>query len=66
MVEVVALTGTLAHAGEYGKAAVRFGNVVNQLHHVYGFAHTSAAKQTNLTAFGKRTKQINHFNAGFQ
>ena len=66
MVEVVTFTSTLTHASEYGKTTVRFGNVVNQLHHVHGFAHTGTAKQTHFTTFSKRTKQIDHFNACFQ
>ena len=66
MVEVITFTGTLTYARKYGQAAVCFGDVVNQFHHVYGFAYSGTAKQTYFTAFGKRTQQINHFNACFQ
>ena len=43
-----------------------FGDVVNQFHHVYGFTYAGTTEQTYFTAFGKRTQQVNHFNACFQ
>ena len=66
MVEVVPFAGTLAHAGKHRQTAVRFGDVVNQFHHVHGFAYTGTAEQTHFAAFGKRAKQVDYFNAGFQ
>ena len=66
MVEVVTFTGTLPHACKYRQTAVRFGNIVDQFHHINGFTYTSTAKQTNLTTFGKGAKQVDHFNACFQ
>ena len=66
MVEVVPFAGTLAHAGKHRQTAVRFGDVVNQFHHVHGFAYTGTAEQTHFAAFGKRAKQVDYFNTGFQ
>ena len=66
MVEVVTFTGTLPHACKYRQTAVRFGNIVDQFHHINGFAHTGTTEQTNFTAFGKGAKQVDHFNACFQ
>ena len=43
-----------------------FGDVVNQFHHVHGFTYTRTAEQANFTTLGKRTNQVNHFDAGFQ
>ena len=66
MVEVVAFAGALAHTGKHGQAAVRLGNVVDQLHHVHGLAHTCTTKQADLAAFGERADQVNHLDAGLK
>ena len=66
VIEVVTFTGTLTHTCEHGQTAVRFGDVVNQFHHVHGFAYTGTTEQTYFTAFSKRTQQVDHFNTGFQ
>ena len=66
MIKVVPFAGTFTYASKYRQTAMRFGNIVNQLHHVYGFTHTRTTKQTNFAAFCKRAKQINHLNTGFQ
>ena len=66
MVEVVSFAGTLAHAGKHGQAAVRLGDVVDQLHHVHGLADAGAAEQAHLAAFGKGANQVNHLDTGFQ
>ena len=66
MVEVVALTGTFAHACKHGVAAVSLSDVVDELHHVHGLAHTGTAEQTDLAALGKRADKVNNLNAGFQ
>ena len=42
------------------------GNIIDQLHHVDGFAHAGSAKQADLAALGKRTDQINHLDARLQ
>ncbi len=66
VVEVVTFTGTLTHAGEHGQTRVLLGDVVDQFQHVHGLAHTRAAEQADLTAFGERTNQVDHLDAGFQ
>ena len=43
-----------------------FGNVINKLHHVDGFAHTGATKKAHLAALCKRTDQVNHFDSCLQ
>ncbi|MPN09329.1 hypothetical protein SDC9_156618 [bioreactor metagenome] len=66
MVEVVALAGTLAHAGEHGEARVRLGDVVDQFHHVDGLADAGAAEQADLAALGERADQVDNLDAGFE
>ncbi len=66
VVEVVALTGALTHAGEHGKARVRLRNVVDELHHVHGLAHAGAAEQSHLAALGERADEVDHLDAGFE
>ena len=43
-----------------------FGDVVDQLHDRYRFAHTGAAKQSDLAAFSDRHDQIDDLDAGFK
>ena len=45
VVEVVALAGSLADAGEHRVAAVRLGHVVDQLHDQHGLADAGTAEQ---------------------
>src|SRR6202790_967613 len=52
VVEVVALARALADAGEYRIAAVRLGDVVDQLHDDDGLADAGAAEQADLAALG--------------
>ena len=66
MIEVVPFAGALSYPGKHRQAAVLLGDVIDKLHHVYGFAHAGAAEQADLAALGKRTYQINHLDAGFQ
>ena len=66
MIEVVTFTGTLTHTSKHRQTAVRFGDVVDEFHHVHGFAHTRTAEQSDLTAFGERANQVNHFDAGLE
>jgi hypothetical protein len=54
VIEVVALAGALAHAGEHRQARVRLGDVVDEFHHVDGLAHAGAAEQADLAALGER------------
>ncbi len=41
-------------------------DVTDQLHHVYGFTNARAAEQTDFTALGERTHQVDNLDAGFQ
>ena len=66
MVEIVTFTGTLTHTSKHRQTAVRFGNVVDEFHHVHGLAHTGTTEQAHLTAFGEGADQVNHLDAGFQ
>ena len=66
VIEVVALAGTLTHAGKHRQTAVLLSDVVDELHHVHGLAHTGATEQTHLTALGERANQVDHLDAGFQ
>ena len=66
VVEIVALTGTLADACKDRQAAVFCGNVVDQLHDENGLADAGAAKQADLAALGIRTNQINDLDAGLK
>ena len=43
-----------------------FRDVVDQFHHVYGFAYTGTTEQTNLTTLGERADQVDNLDAGFQ
>ena len=66
VVQVVALTGALAHAGKHGQAAVLLGHVVDQLHDQHRLAHARAAEQADLAALGIGGDQVHHLDAGFQ
>src|SRR5690554_768334 len=66
VVEVVTLTGTLAHARKHRVAAVLGGDVADQLHHVDGLAHTGAAEQADLAALGERADQVDDLDAGLE
>jgi hypothetical protein len=41
-------------------------DVADQLHHVHRLAHTGAAKQPDLAAFGERANQVDHLDAGLE
>jgi peptide chain release factor 1 len=66
VVEVVALAGALADAGEHRVAAVRLGDVVDQLHDDYGLADAGAAEQADLAALRIGREQIDDLDAGDQ
>ncbi len=66
VVEVVALAGTLADAGEHREAAMRLGDVVDQLHDDHGLADACPAEQADLAALGIGREQIDHLDAGGQ
>ena len=64
MIEVVALAGALADAGEHRVAAVALGDVVDQLLDEDGLADAGAAEQADLTAAGIRREQVDDLDAG--
>ena len=64
VVEVVALAGALADAGEHRVAAVRLGDVVDQLHDQHGLADAGAAEQADLAALGVGREQVDDLDAG--
>ncbi len=63
VIEVVALPRALAHAGEHGQAGVLHGDVVDELQHVHGLAHTGAAEEADLAAFGERADEVHDLDA---
>ena len=63
MIKVVTFTCTLAHSSKHGQAAVLLSDVIDEFHHVDGLAYTGTTEQTDLTAFGERTHQVNHLDA---
>ena len=66
MIEVVALAGALANAGEHRIAAVRLGDIVDQFHDQHGLADAGAAEQADLAALGVGREQVDDFDAGDQ
>ena len=66
VVEVVALAGALADAGEHRDAAVELGDVVDQLHDDDGLADPGAAEGADLAALQERADEIDDLDAGGQ
>ena len=64
MIEVVALARALADAGEHRVAAVRLGDVVDQLLDDHGLADAGAAEQADLAALGVGREQVDDLDAG--
>ena len=64
VIEVVALARALADAGEHRVAAMRLGDVVDQLHDQHGLADAGAAEQADLAALGVRREQVDDLDAG--
>ena len=64
--EVVALTGTLADAGEHGHAAVVLGDALDHLLDQHGLADACTTEQTDLAALHVRGQQIDDLDAGFE
>ena len=62
--EVVALAGTLAHAGEHGESVVLLGDIVDQLLDKHGLAHAGAAEQADLSSLEVRLEQVDDLDAG--
>ena len=64
VIEIVALARALANAGEDRIAAVRLGDVVDELHDEHGLADAGAAEQPDLAALGIGRQQIDNLDAG--
>ena len=64
VIEVVALARALADAGEHRVAAVRLGDVVDELHDQHGLADAGAAEQADLAALGVGSQQVDDLDAG--
>ncbi len=64
MIEIVAFARALADAGEHRVAAMRLGDVVDQLLDQHGLADAGAAEQAHLAALGIRREQIDDLDAG--
>ena len=64
VIEIVAFAGAFADAGKYRVAAMRLGDVVDQLHDQHGLADAGAAKQSDLSTFGVGREQIDDLDAG--
>ena len=63
VVQIVALAGSLADAGEDGVATVSLGDVVDQLHDQDSLADTGTAEQTDLTALGVGGQKVDDLDA---
>ena len=64
VIEVVALAGALADAGEHGNAAMALGDIVDQLLDEHGLAHPGAAEQADLAALGVRREEVDDLDPG--
>jgi peptide chain release factor 1 len=65
-VEVGALTGTLANAGEHGRAAVLLRQVVDELLDQDGLADACAAEEARLAAADIRLEKVDGLDAGLE
>ena len=66
VIEVVALAGALADAGQHRIAAIGLGDVVDQFLHGHGLADAGAAEQADLAALGIGAEQVDDLDAGDQ
>ncbi len=66
VIEVVALAGALADAGEHRIAAVRFGDIVDEFHDEHGLADAGAAEEADFAALGIRREEIDDLDAGLE
>ena len=63
VIEVVALAGPLADAREDRIAAMRLGDVVDQLHDQHGLADAGAAEEADLAALGVGRQKVDDLDA---
>ena len=66
MIQVVALTGALTHAGKNGNTTMLHGDIMHHFHHDDGFADTGTAEHAHFTSAWKRNQEINNLDTGFQ
>mmetsp|Transcript_16102 Transcript_16102/g.35688 ORF Transcript_16102/g.35688 Transcript_16102/m.35688 type:complete len:366 (+) Transcript_16102:789-1886(+) len=66
VVEIVTLTGALAHTGEYGVTSVVHGDVVDQLHDHHRLAYTGSPEQADLSSLRIGGQQVHHLDAGHE
>ena len=64
VIEVVALAGALADAGEHRIAAVRLGDIVDEFLDQHRLADAGAAEQADLAALGVGREQVDDLDAG--
>ena len=64
--EVVALARALADAGEARHAAVRLGDVVDELHDEHRLADAGAAEEADLAALAVGGEQVDDLDAGLE
>ena len=66
VIEIVALTRALTHAGEDGHAAMRLRDVVDQFLNGHGLADAGAAEQADLAALQVGREQVDDLDARHQ
>ncbi len=64
VVEVIAFTCTFSDTGEDGKAAMSFGDIVDEFHNEDGFSDTGTAEESDFSAFRVGGEEVDDFNAG--
>jgi peptide chain release factor 1 len=65
-IESLPFAGALAHAGKHRDAAVRLGDVVDQLHDDDGLADAGAAEEADLAALEERLDEVDDLDTGFE
>src|SRR5258708_4579229 len=66
VVKVVALAGTLADAGKHRVAAMRLGDIVNELENDDGLADARAAERPGLAALDEGADEVDDLDAGLE
>jgi len=63
VIEIIAFAGPLAHPGEHRIAAVRLGDIVDELHDQNGLSDPGAAEEPDLAALRVRRQKIDDLDA---